>query len=74
MNTEVLFKLIYKFYLIVIPRFHCSDYSPMKVKNAVVYAVVPNNIFCVNLIGLSLFFAYKSRFPIKRGDRAVIVS
>ena len=44
----------------------------MKVKNAVVYAVVPSNIFCVNLIGLSLFFVYKSRFPIKRGDTAVL--
>jgi len=50
--------------------FHCSDYSPMKVENA----VVPNNIFCLNLIGLSLFFVYKSRFPIKRVYRAVIVS
>jgi len=44
----------------------------MKVKNAVFYAVVPNNIFWVNLIGLSLFFVYKSRFPIKRGDTAVV--
>ena len=26
--------------------FHCSDYSPMEVKNA----VVPNNICCVSLI------------------------
>jgi hypothetical protein len=50
--------------------FHCSDYSPMEVKNAVVF----KNIFCVNLIGLSLFVDYKSRFPIKRGDSAVIVS
>jgi hypothetical protein len=44
----------------------------MKVNNAVVYAVVPNNILCVNLIGLSLFFAYKSRCPIKGVDSAVL--
>jgi hypothetical protein len=48
--------------------FHCSDYSPMKIKTAVVF----KNIFCVNLIGLSLFFVYKSRCPIKRGDSAVL--